>query len=395
MKQSMKLFYALMLSLGLCFQGNAQVNYGGEPSNWSDKTVSSEIPFIRTSVIDAEALAAEDAVVDQYKEAPYRFGVEHEVHYTPENSGNWSISSHSSMATWQLGIECPGARSINLLFSTYKLPKGAKLFIWSTDREEYLGSFTSENNNENNLLATTVLQSGKIVVEYTLPLEAMGEGQLEIGQIVHGYRPVLMNHFAESVGDRGPYGTSGTCNNNVNCPEGADWQVEKRAVAVILSGGSALCTGALVNNTANDGTPYFLTANHCYSNNVGSWVFVFNHESATCAGTTGPTNQSISGSTLKAKNAGSDFCLLLLNSTPPASYNVEYAGWDASDNPTGNTSVVGIHHPSGDVKKISLGCCSMGRWYYRGWFFWLSIVQSKSPNHRSIVWRWISMQWLG
>ena len=55
---------------------------------------------------------------------------------------------------------------------------------------------------------------------------------------------------------------------------------------------------------------------------------------------------------MRAKNAGSDFCLLELNSVPPASYNVQYSGWDASDANT-VSSVVGIHHPSGDLKKIS------------------------------------------
>ena len=37
--------------------------------------------------------------------------------------------------------------------------------------------------------------------------------------------------------------------------------------------------------------------------------------------------------------------------TPPASYNVFYAGWDKSG--TSPTSQVGIHHPAGDLKKIS------------------------------------------
>ena len=40
-----------------------------------------------------------------------------------------------------------------------------------------------------------------------------------------------------------------------------------------------------------------------------------------------------------------------LNSTPPASYGVYYAGWDNS----GSTpqAACGIHHPSGDVKKLA------------------------------------------
>ena len=144
---------------------------------------------------------------------------------------------------------------------------------------------------------------------------------------------------------------------NVNCPEGADWQNEKKAVALIVEGGSAVCSGALVNNTAQDGTPYFLTANHCLSggNPTANWVYYFNHESATCTGNTGPTNQSISGSTLKANRAGSDFCLVHLNDTPPQSWDVWYAGWDNSDDAAAVSSAVGIHHPDGDVKKISFG----------------------------------------
>ena len=42
--------------------------------------------------------------------------------------------------------------------------------------------------------------------------------------------------------------------------------------------------------------------------------------------------------------------LIELSSTPPASWGVEYAGWDATG--ATPTSAVGIHHPSGDVKKI-------------------------------------------
>ncbi|MFM9004995.1 MAG: trypsin-like peptidase domain-containing protein, partial [Flavobacteriales bacterium] len=115
-----------------------------------------------------------------------------------------------------------------------------------------------------------------------------------------------------------------------------------------------ICTGALVNNTANDGTPYILTANHCtQGSNTGNWVFYFNHEATSCTGNTGPTTDLISGADLIANNGGSDFALLLLNDTPPASYDVQYAGWDASDSEAASTSAVCIHHPGGNVKKFS------------------------------------------
>ena len=45
-----------------------------------------------------------------------------------------------------------------------------------------------------------------------------------------------------------------------------------------------------------------------------------------------------------------DVALIELSSTPPSSWDVEYAGWDASGATPENAT--GIHHPSGDVKKI-------------------------------------------
>ena len=111
-----------------------------------------------------------------------------------------------------------------------------------------------------------------------------------------------------------------------------------------------MCTGALVNNTAQDLEPYFLTANHCLGGN-NSWIFMFNYESPSCTNQNGPTNMTVSGSTLLANSSSSDFALLRLNENPPENYNVHYAGWDISGN-TPNTPV-GIHHPSGDIKKIS------------------------------------------
>ncbi|MDP4731591.1 MAG: trypsin-like peptidase domain-containing protein [Flavobacteriales bacterium] len=340
-----------VLAFSIAIAATAQVSFGGFPFNWEDKHVSSQISFTAMPSIDLDALAAEDAVVDQYKEAPYRFGFEHETSFGL-NQATWrSIENERSI--WQFGIECAGARTINLIFEDFYLPKGAEMFIWSADREEFLGSFNHKNNQEYRVLATSILQHDKVVVEVQANDAVKDQVSFVISMVVHGYRPVLMNHFADFDEDRGPYGTSGSCNNNVNCAVGSAWQVEKKSVALILSGGSASCTGALVNNTANDGTPYFLTANHCYSAGATpTWVFVFNHETSGCTGTTGPTNQTVSGCQLRARRAGSDFCLVELSSVPPASYNVEYAGWDASDATT-VTSATCIHHPSGDLKKIS------------------------------------------
>ena len=55
-----------------------------------------------------------------------------------------------------------------------------------------------------------------------------------------------------------------SCHKDVNCPEGNGYENEKNAVAQISMLGWG-CTGALLNTTANDNTPVFLTANNCFT----------------------------------------------------------------------------------------------------------------------------------
>jgi lysyl endopeptidase len=351
----MKKISIAMAFMAICQLTLSQINFGGAPARWNDKTLDSEIPFVATATPNYELLELQDAIADQHKDVPYRFGEEFNVNYGLENSGLWSLDPINNEAVWRLGIACDGAKSISLFFDEYEIPKGGELYIWTADREEYLGSFDHRNNKTSGKLATGLLHGSKVVVEYHIPLSYENRGKLTIGQIVHGYRSFLNSRFVEdNEAQRGPFGNSGNCEVNVNCPEGDDWQIEKKSVAIIVEGGYGMCTGALVNNTANDGTPYFLTANHCTQGaDVGNWIFYFNHESNLCSGATGPTSQSISGSSLVANLANSDFALLLLDNTPPESFGVHYAGWDATDDENAVQSAVCIHHPSGDIKKIS------------------------------------------
>lgn len=350
-KLTRTLFLSALFS-AFAFTLSAQLEHGGEPYQWHEKNFErADVAFRTTGELDLETLRAEDAVTDQYKSAPYRFGYEWEVNWSPQNSGTWKTLEDGSRL-WQLGISCPEAVSVSFEFSKFKLAEGTRMFIWNEDRTAFKGSYTRANNKPYGTFGVGILHDDYVVIEVHMPAGTEALNQIELGKVVHGYRSILKH--AEAVQEeynRGPFGNSGNCNINVNCPEGDDWQIEKRSVALIVDGGFASCSGALVNNTAQDGTPYFLTANHCLGGSVGNWVFYFNHESSICAGNTGPTNQSVSGSTLRASNGGSDFALLELDETPPSDFNVQYCGWDNSDAET-VTSTVGIHHPSGDIKKI-------------------------------------------
>jgi hypothetical protein len=292
--------------------------------------------------VNVKKLMAEDSLNAIYKDIPWRFGENIPVSFDLNNSGKWDVLP-TGEKIWRLGIKCPGAYTINLTFDNYRLPPGATLFVYNIDKSQVIGAFNDFNNREDSAFATTLIKGEEIVLEYYEPSGRAFHGELHLNRVTHGYR--------DSFGYIKSFGQSGSCNNNVHCPEAATWQNQVRAACMLVSGGNGFCSGALVNNTSQDGTPYILTANHCYSN-PSTWVFWFNWESPTCPNPpSSPPYNSISGATLKARYSDSDFCLVQMSSTPPSNYNVYYAGWNRAD--TGATSGAGIHHPSGDIKKIS------------------------------------------
>lgn len=344
----MKNSYVLaVLALWISTSAMAQIQQGGQPLHWGESAPT--VAYKTFPALDLDLLSAEDAVTATMKDAPWRFGIEHDVNWTMSTHGSWT--EEDGMRVWRMGVQAEGATSWSFYLSRFAVPKGGELFVWNGDRTHFMGAFNHLNVKDWEGLALSVMDGAEVVLEYREPLSIAATGEIEVAQVVQGYRSLLRREaeLQAEMSSAGPFGNSGACNINVNCPEGDDWQVENQSVALIVSGGFAACSGALVNNTNNDGTPYFLTANHCLGS-PNSWTYYFNHESATCSGSTGPTNNSISGGTLLVADGGSDVALIELSSTPPSSWGVEYAGWDASS--ATHTSAVGIHHPSGDVKKI-------------------------------------------
>jgi len=350
----MNKLFTLIFALFLVAGSQAQISQGGSPERWdSDFTFDvSQLPKYESEALDMDLIRAQDEISDQLKDVPYRFGIELETSIDVRNEALYEEAGNGDRIYYYM-ISCPDAESISMVFDQFELPVGAELYIWNSDRTDFIGAFTSQNNKEWGSFAVGVVHGDQVILEYHEPYKKRGQGALNIGTVIHGYRSILERLDAvQEEYNRGPFGNSGACNIGVNCPEGADWQVEKRSVALIVDGGFASCSGALVNNTAQDGTPYFLTANHCLGGQ-NNWVFYFNHEAPenNCDGNSGPTNQSISGSTLRASSSASDFALLELSQNVPNSFNPQFVGWDNSDDET-VTSAVGIHHPSGDLKKI-------------------------------------------
>lgn len=159
-------------------------------------------------------------------------------------------------------------------------------------------------------------------------------------------------------------GDSGSCNVDVVCRTGSGQLGEplvniKDAVARMVyqsGGGSYTCTGTLLNDIdANTQIPWFFTAHHCIGNQseASSLTTFWRYETPTCnVDNAGPNTQVTGGGQLVYSEGSTDGALLRLNSTPPN--GAILAGWNAAAL-TPATSVIGVHHPSGDIKKVSQG----------------------------------------
>ncbi|HWB64528.1 MAG TPA: T9SS type A sorting domain-containing protein [Chitinophagales bacterium] len=342
----MRFFVKALLLAGLAiilfpFITHAQRSEGGTPAGFKFAPVGDLRPEVMPA-INTDSLLQDDEVNSRYTDKPYRFGYNHIVNYNYNNSGRW-VNLPSGDRLWQIAVQAPGAYSINLAFSNFHMPAGAKMYIYSADGSQLLGAFTAKNNLPDKFFAADLLLTDEVIVEYDEPQNVRGQGSFTLFRVTQGYKDIT--NYLKAFGD------AGNCEYNINCSQFSAWATQKRAVVCLVSGGNEFCSGALVNNTANDGTPYVLTANHCGPAD-NTWVFRFNWEAPGCTNpTSSPSSQSISGCTTVANNATSDFYLVKMSSAPPSNYNVFYAGWTTSRTPA--TSVTGIHHPQGDIKKCS------------------------------------------
>jgi lysyl endopeptidase len=343
-----KQLLAATMVLALIGSASSQTFDLGEPLSWKGKVPVTK-QFLQMPEVDAEYQMHVDSLNRTNGfDKMLRFGYEHHVSINVLEQGVAYTTPKGDRVT-QFAIACPDAISVSVIFDVFELAEGATLYLFDEDKEYYIGAHTAKNNNENRMLGTELIKSDNIIIEVVEPKNVIGTSELVLGTVVHGYRD--LDVMAKALND------SGDCNIDVNCPQGAGWELQRNSVAMMVSGGG-FCTGSLVNNTSGTIIPYFISANHC-GTNPGGWTFRFRWEtpqaSVSCATTAnsanGPTNLNVNGGVLRAANSNADFTLTELNTAPNPSWGIYYNGWDATDNTT-NTRTTGIHHPSGDIKKI-------------------------------------------
>lgn len=286
------------------------------------------------------------------------------VDISTSNSGIWSTLSNGNRV-WQLRIKSETAKGLRFICDKFELTKSTYLYFKDNLNGKIYGAYSYLNNQrETGVFATGFFNTNDITIIIEIDeIQNNSFPKIHFDKISHGLKTE-------------DFGLSASCNNDVNCsPWVTEWCNEIRAtVQLIFETGSndERCTGVLLNSTDNNFTPYILTSGHCYSGAVLSTsIVIYNFQSPTC------TPQQNGNDLLRTvglvdlwgsdeASIGQNLChnihdALLLRAlngsfpTPmPWNYNVFYAGWDKRSMDKG-TEVMCIHHPKGDVKKISEG----------------------------------------
>ena len=342
----------------------AQISSGGVPaSDWGQ--LLGDLPRTTLTPPDVEAYRAEDA---QRTGGALRFGAIQPVSLGLDDGGVWDATPDGTQV-WRGVVQSPGALSLSVEFDEFDLVPGAQVFIYDPARRQVLGAYTDFNNQPNRQLLVEPLIGDTAIIEYVHPAHVGDLSRLHVRHVVHDYRGVmdlLAGNDIQVDGD-GTGSGDGGCNGlvDINCPDGAAWQLEKRAVVRTLSGNS-LCSGALINNTAQDGTPFIYTADHC--NQSTNTVFTFKYERPNCGSGFAPTGSTMSGCQVLASSGQYDNRLLRINNNVPSAYDPYFIGWSRATG--GFTQAVAISHPSGGPKKIAIdanGASSSSSYWNVNW----------------------------
>ncbi|MAT80532.1 MAG: hypothetical protein CMJ29_02670 [Phycisphaerae bacterium] len=298
-----------------------------------------------------DRLWAEDDLTD-IKGGPMRVAVPNDVSVTPLTHGTWETMPNGRKL-WRVIVNSPGSKHLNVAFEDWHLPPSGEAWIASSDGRYILNPITPAENIHDGEFWSAIVFSDTVIIEISVDED-------ERDELIENTTLTKINSGYRGFGVDETRGSSESCNIDVECPLGDEWQEEIPAIALYTINGALTCSGSMINNTANDETPYFFTADHCgiSTGNDQSVVVYWNHENSFCRegsasgnNGNGNFNQYTTGSTYLAGNSNTDFTLIRLNADPNPSYGVTYAGWSRSSSSPGLG--VSIHHPNSAEKRIS------------------------------------------
>ena len=150
-----------------------------------DEIPAEHLTTLRLPDLDVQALQDQDQ--NRPKDAPLRFATTTEISINPATYGRWE-STVDDLQVWRLKIISPQALSLSLGFTSFDMPTGGCLFIYSPDHNQVLGPYTMEDNAEHGQLWTPTLDGEEVVIEVSVPERDVSRMQLVLGSINQGYK---------------------------------------------------------------------------------------------------------------------------------------------------------------------------------------------------------------
>lgn len=285
----------------------------------------------------------------------------HEVAGAPLPALLWRADSAGGH-TARFAVRSPGATALRVALSTSGLPAGAELrFGAPGDARSVVDAVGAAElavlAAQQPLYWTPVTDSDTQMIEIYLPPGADAQWlRVSVPSVSHLLVSPAGRLSAAKIGESDVCEIDTKCVNNPS----AAFTNAKNAVARMVyqkAGGSFLCTGTLLNDTDNSTqVPYFFGAAHCFTAQAeASTLTTFWFYESTGCGTNvldSSARQVGGGAQVLYADVPSDVLFLRLNNAAPA--GSFFLGWNANAVSAG-TAIVALHHPAGDVKKVSIG----------------------------------------
>jgi lysyl endopeptidase len=290
---------------------------------------------------------------------------------TPEDAAGalaWQVTAAGGLAT-AARLRSEGAAGLRLGLEVRRLPPSAQVRVRpsgsvavdadTVSGQEILDTLArnrdaGDSGRSGRTYWMPAVAGESITLEIELPpgVEAT-QVEVAVPQLSH----LWWTHAAVAAATALKLGEAGACNADATCSPAYDFEARSIArMEYVRDGGAYLCTGTLMADVAASGTPYFLGANHCVGDQTSASTLstYWFYRAATCnSSTLDPAATRVTGgATLLYASSATDTAFMVLRGSPPA--GTVHAGSLLAPVAVG-TSLAGLHHPAGDLLKLSVG----------------------------------------
>ena len=159
-----KICFLAVLVLGFNSSGFAQITSDGTPHSFT-KNVKKSAGF--TTIPDAPGDWEQVMISQTPGTKPYLFGWPVKVSIDVIDPDNL-VYEDDRYVIYQLNILSSEAYSQNIIFDNYYLPDGVQVYLYDPELTIINGAYTSINNKESGLLATSPIPGNQLVVEVNI-----------------------------------------------------------------------------------------------------------------------------------------------------------------------------------------------------------------------------------